>query len=296
MSAIIENSFKAWSCQCSVEFIEPQFDPETSTDAIKATLKKYEDQFSRFKATSTLAKLNQGKIIERSQCFDEILDVAIKLQEQINHPSFNLHVDLTTEGYDRSFEKGPTNNVSPDKNIPQFPRGLTLTSDTMQLAPELKLDFGSFLKGYLAQKLADHYAPQCRGLIINLGGDLTVRGFDTHSPKFAIGIFNPVTHFDESILLQNQSLSTSGTYKRKWTQNGESKHHIVNPSNQRSCVSDFVSISFWGPDGALCDALSTAAFNSCPSTWNTWRKSLKDINYLAIEKNGAITSSFKKSQ
>lgn len=292
MSAVYKTEFRAWSCQFSLELIEPKCEPKCMVAKIKDTLNLYEQTFSRFKRDSSLSRLNQGETITTNELFAEVLRLATTLSQKLPPKYFNPHINLEAHGYHQSFENQDFKNTQNlDKPPLPFPNGLELVANTLKLKPKTNIDFGAFLKGYVAQIIADQYQDCCRGIIVNFGGDLSVRGKDIHTSAFRIGIFNPITHQDEVVILKNQSLSTSGTYKRTWNIKGDQKHHILDPSTNKNPESEFVSISFWGKDGALCDALATAAFMTTPDIWDQWRKKFSDVEYLAITRSGAVQSS-----
>jgi len=291
-----EAHFKAWSCDFFVEIIEPTGETQHIVDEIKEILAEYEHAFSRFLPTAELYQLNKGKTIKPSKLWENVLSKAIELSAHIS-PNFNPHVNLSQQGYKESIETLATQDV-PKIAAPEvatFPEGLIMESKTLKLKPGSYLDFGSFLKGLVSAQIADKYQTAGAGVVINFGGDITVRGQDNNHQEFILEIYNPVTKADHRVKLKNQTLCTSGTYKRNWKTSEGKTHHILDPKKHRSSDSDFVSISFWGHDGALCDALATAAFSSDTETWDQWIKNT-DINYLAIEKTGKMITSVASTQ
>jgi thiamine biosynthesis lipoprotein len=74
---------------------------------------------------------------------------------------------------------------------------------------------GGFLKGFVAEKMSD-ILKDFQGSIVNLGGDIFTRGCDEKNEKFIFSIFNPLDEEENfEISLENESISTSGNYKRK---------------------------------------------------------------------------------
>lgn len=214
--------FKAWSCDFAIELIESNLNPIVVEAEIKAQLLADEHLFSRFLASSQLSQLNQGQRIKPSLRFKQVYQQAKELAQNLNHWGFNPQVNLAAQGYQPSFEKLKSPKAK-TRNLPAplpFPDGVIETAHTLQLKPHTCLDFGSFLKGLVAAEIADRYAPQCQGVVVNFGGDLAVRGRDLHQATFNLSIHNPVTNLDHSITLKPQSLCTSGTYKRQWPAQG----------------------------------------------------------------------------
>jgi thiamine biosynthesis lipoprotein len=293
MSDLYQTEFKAWSCDFMLEIVALQGAPAPIVQAIKKTLAQYEQAFSRFLPNSDLAKLNAGETIPLSPLWKKIIHQAETLSKTIGTETFNPHVNLAAQGYNVSIEKLTARTQAPAnaQTLLPFPDGLIIENETIKLKPNHCLDFGSFLKGFVSAELAQQFAPQCDGVIINFGGDMTVLGNDETKRPFQIGIYNPVTKQDHHITLKNQSLCTSGTYKRVWETQTGTRHHILDPQKNNNHPSPFVSISFWGRDAALCDALATAAFNATPQQWEQWRAAHPDLNYLAIHKTGTLITS-----
>ena len=288
-----QTEFKAWSSDFIIEIINGSENPDKIVREIKTLLSEYEQSFSRFLQGSQLTALNNQDAITLTPLWETVLKEAEAISKTLSPAYFNPHVNLAAHGYNRSIEKlGKNAAIQTDKNaLLPYPKGLIKKQNKLQLKSHSTLDFGSFLKGYVSQQIADQYADACQGLIVNFGGDLTVRGQDEEKSEFEIGIFNPVTKEDHWVKLNQASLCTSGIYKRRWLQDNQEKHHILNPHLNNQSDSDYVSISFWGQNGALCDAMATAAFNAPVSEWNKWRSKQADINYLAIDKQGHVISS-----
>lgn len=283
--SLVTETFAAWSCQVAVEFIHPTVDTQPILSDIKKTLASYEATYSRFRASSLISRLSDGETVTVDDAFLKLLTRAQNLQTQTNG-IFSPFIDVSALGYRKSFEQQrffpAQKNLS---GVPNSSEKISITADQARLAADTTLDFGGFLKGYVSQVLADKYADVAQGVIINLGGDLTVRGRDLETRDFVIAIYNPITKQDHQVFLHNQTLCTSGTYKRTWHDSTRTYHHIVDPRTGDSSQSDFVSISFWGDDGALCDGLSTAAFSAPVSDWDQWCQTY-NVAYLAIQKDG----------
>lgn len=299
MNDVFQTQFTAWSCDFILEMHNSLKDPQKIVEEIQHTLAEYEAVFSRFVNPSDLSRLNAGETISSSAAWNRVFDEAVSLSREIDAEYFNPHVDLASHGYDSSIET--IGSVSSSFSLPArgeeklsvFPQGIlhNQKNNTFALKKGVSLDFGSFLKGYVSAEIAERYAPFCSGIVVNFGGDISVRGRDETRESFGIGIYNPITKKDHWIDLKNQSLCTSGTYKRTWKNTHETLHHIFDPQKNSSSDSDFISISFWGENASLCDAMATAGFNAPESEWENWRISHPEIQYFAIRTDGSTLSS-----
>lgn len=214
---------------------------------IYTTCQQWEHIFSRFITTSLISELNSKKKIIANDIFLEVLQ---KAQEgyKMTNGTFNPFYSPFFFGYENDFEKN--NFTLPQKSSFGNFEDITISKDSLVcIPPQGYLDFGGIVKGYLAQKLVKKYAHRVYEIIVNIGGDLTIKGTDT------IHIYNPVTKKSIPIHIQNCSISTSGTYKRKW----DNHHHIIDPNIFSSSKSDIISASIIHPKGYIAEVLATAS-------------------------------------
>lgn len=241
--------------------------PATQADTIIAhtfdMIKQYEKIFSRFDAESELSQLNNCKDMVVSETFLTALEKARALYD-MTEGIFNPLVSVAHYGYDKDYQmlvkEGDRIAKSTVPVAVDFSRVCIDTQTRrVQLGENQQLDFGGFLKGFLAEKLAKSIEiqnPACGGVIVNIGGDLHTRGFDEFGKPFVCTIFNPVTHEELPIVLHNTSLATSGTYARVWHTQGVSMHHILSPEGTPNPQMMGISGSVVHPDGAMAEALT----------------------------------------
>lgn len=124
------------------------------------------------------------------------------------------------------------------------------------------LVLASFAKSYIAGHAADAaLATGASGVLINIGGDIVVRG-NLAQP---IDIANPLAHAEndapiDRVLLRNRAIATSGSYRR--TLSPERSHipvfsHIIDPRTARP-TGHILSSTVIAPDPVTAGALATA--------------------------------------
>lgn len=216
-----------------------------------------EKRFSRFQKDSELSTLNRTKKMEVSP---ELLEAILKAYElfEATKGVFNPLVQISRFGYDKSFpEMSGIANERGDYDIDFSSVIINKDASTVTLMPGQELDFGGFLKGFIAEKTCRNIMKNegVTGAVVNLGGDIHARGTDAEGKSFIFDIFNPVTEQDDfSLPLSNESLATSGTYKRKWGKEGAIMHHILDATGMKNPDSDIVSASVVHEDGGKADA------------------------------------------
>ena len=264
-------------------------------------IQAYEKRFSRFLPESELSQLNQRKELIVSKIFIETI---IKARELFIETKgiFNPLVQIERLGYDKTFEEikdidtGPINQENYDIDFSTVVIDQNLSK--IILNEGQKLDFGGFLKGYLAEKIAkkikngyekfESEKEKIIGVIVNLGGDIHAQGLDVNNQKFIFNIYNPMTDRDEiSVKLYNESLATSGTYKRFWQKSGSKVHHILDASGRHNPKSEIISASIIHEDGGKSDALAKVFL----SVGHEKAKQLfekEKIQFIIIKNNGEI--------
>lgn len=227
----------------------------------ESTVAAYEQRFSRFLPNSELSRLNAQKQLHVSPEFMDVTQTAFALYQK-TRGYFNPLVQIARLGYTKNFDdldETPSTTDAP-YNIDFTAVQIDTVAHTITLQEGQKLDFGGVLKGYLAQKIAEHIMqePGVSGVIVNIGGDIATRGRDAEGQRFVFSISNPVCDTEDiTLTLENQSLATSGTYKRTWGPQ-KTTHHILDQTGLHNPPAHIVSASVVHPTGAGADAYTKA--------------------------------------
>jgi len=127
----------------------------------------------------------------------------------------------------------------------------------------MALDLGAVAKGYAADRLRALLEDSgCDGALLDLGQStiLAVGGRPDGSP-WRIGILDPAGESYLGVLeLTDAAMGTSGGYQRYFEEDGVTYWHILDPETAAPARSGLASVTVVGPDGFLCDGLSTALF------------------------------------
>jgi thiamine biosynthesis lipoprotein len=259
----------------------------------KNNIEEYEKRFSRFLKTSELSVLNEKKNMVVSQIF---FDVTLKAYQLFVETKgiFNPLVQVARLGYDKNFTDIKNGDNTKDEGLYDIDFSTTkIDSQTcsIHLNEGQQLDYGGFLKGYLAEIIAKNiksYSPSIVGVIVNLGGDIHTEGLDKDGNKFIFNIYNPISGGEEvKVVLFNQSLATSGTYKRSWFQFGKKVHHILDIFGKQNPENDVVSASVICEDGATSEAYAKVFISM---DYESAMKILgeKNISTIIIKNNGQV--------
>jgi FAD:protein FMN transferase len=150
------------------------------------------------------------------------------------------------------------------------------------------LILNSFVKSYIVNRAADAAMRAARldGLVINIGGDLVVRGALAEDVRIA----DPKADAENDeplarLLIRDRAVATSGDYRRGFEINGRWYSHIVDPRTALP-VDQVISATVVAPQAADAGALATAFCVLTPEESLRLAASLPEVECLLITKNG----------
>ncbi len=257
------------------------------------TIGSYEARFSRFLHQSELSKLNQTKDLIVSDTF---FDIFTRAQELFHETKgvFNPLVQIARLGYTETFDVVKNSEREYDTNEYSTDFSAIVTNSEERriiLLPDQKLDFGGFLKGFLAEQLSQRIQkeyPECRGNIVNIGGDLHTRGYDATGKPFICTIYNPITQEEHPVTITDTSLATSGTYARTWNIESDVIHHILRTDGTAPPNTPYISASCITQDGAAAEAYAKVLLMYGPNDPIS-QSLIHPYEYLLIDHQGNIT-------
>jgi thiamine biosynthesis lipoprotein ApbE len=137
---------------------------------------------------------------------------------------------------------------------------LNETTHTVQRTSNASLILNSFAKSYIMNKVADAAlaTPGVAGLVLNIGGDIIVRG--EHVEQILVS--NPKADAENDppvaqIQLTNKTIATSGNYRRGVFIDGKWYSHIVNPQTGMPAT-EIISATVVADKATDAGALATA--------------------------------------
>jgi thiamine biosynthesis lipoprotein ApbE len=160
-------------------------------------------------------------------------------------------------------------------------RTATHTSDS-------PLAINSFVKSYIAGRAAETAlaVSGAKGLVVNIGGDLVVRGdwrepVDVADPRSDAENDAPTVH----LFIRDRAVATSGDYRRGVEIAGHHYSHIVDPRTGMP-AGQIISSTVIARDAAEAGALATTLSVLTPQESARLVASMPGVEYLLVKKNG----------
>lgn len=204
-------------------------------------------RFSRFRTDSEVFCLNAaaGSWVKVSPEMTALLRAALWAHDQsrgLVHAG--VLGPMLAAGYVRPFAEGPVRtHESPSRPLRPLPAVLEVDGRRARLRAGYGIDLGGIAKGWMADALAAELGDNC---LVNLGGDLYARGAGPAGDGWPVG-FGGIT-----VSLRDRGAATSGVVKRCWHQDGELRHHLIDPRTGRPALTGVAQVS----------ALSTTALEA----------------------------------
>jgi thiamine biosynthesis lipoprotein ApbE len=241
---------------------------------IESELAAIDRACSRFRPDSELSRLNAraGRPMRASALLLEALEVALRAAELTDgdvDPTVGRALELA--GYDRDFSL-----LAPAGDEPEAAPSLTVrirsgwrqvrldrASRSIRIPAGVHLDLGATAKAWAADRAAAvaARASDC-GVLVSLGGDVATRG-----PAPADGWRIRVTDDHRSdpsapgqtVYIRSGGLATSSTAVRRWSHNGQSMHHIIDPATGTPARTRWRTVSVVAGDCTDANIATTAA-------------------------------------
>lgn len=251
---------------------------EAAVSAAFDKIAEIADMSDYYSASSEVTKINNAQKnapIPLSEDMYDILSVALDVSEASNGA-----FDITVAPVKDLWNFGGGDHQPPSKEAVQDVLSLvgyeklSLNKDDKTLTKSnsaIKIDLGGAAKGYAAdcaRNILNNMSVDYG--IIDLGGNILVTGKNPKSKdgSWNIGIQKPFSSSGEvaqTVNISESAVVTSGTYQRYFSHNGETYHHILNPTNGFPSNNGSASASIICPSALTADCLSTACMVLSPN-------------------------------
>lgn len=265
---------------------------ETAVKAARSEIERLDGLFDRNNENSDVYRLNA----RQSDTADADVFAAAKKALEISRETdgafdFTVTPVMDLWGfYDCNYRVPQTEEIKNALKTVNY-RNVYINGDKIQITGNSKLDFGGIAKGYASERAAEILRSYgIKSGVINLGGNVQTIGSRTDGNDWNIGIADPFNSEDTAavVKISDKSVITSGGYQRFFEQNGETYHHIVNPSDGCPVKNNVKSVTVISSDSTAADALSTALFVMGFDKSEKFYKKHKDIDLIIISDDKTV--------
>lgn len=236
---------------------------------IAEELNRVDTIFSLFKENSLLSRFNRG---EDKGIGNPLFAEVIKLSLEISNDTegaFDITVAPLVNAWGFGFKnKQPLTDNQVD-SLRKLVGYQHLSFDGKQLTkdiPNLQIDCGAVAKGYAVDRIAKLLSEKgCQNYMIEIGGEVVVKGKNDKGEKWKIGINKPTENANTSdeelealLSLTNCGIATSGNYRNFYIKDGKKYAHSIDPKTGYPVQHSLLSATVVSNSCAKSDALATA--------------------------------------
>ena len=128
----------------------------------------------------------------------------------------------------------------------------------------VKIDANGIAQGYSVDVLADFFELSgVKNYLIELGGEIRIKGRKPGNEKMSIGIEAPGDEADFSVIekivyLDKGAITTSGNYRSYYESKGKKISHLLNPRTGYSLQNELISVTVYAKDAITADGYDNA--------------------------------------
>jgi thiamine biosynthesis lipoprotein len=235
-------------------------------------LETREAKWSRFRATSELCRLNDAAgapVVMSPDTFALIGRAVDAWRDTGGRYDPTVLAALEAAGYDRDFDAVARTGAPATGERTPAPGCAEVELDPVVSAVRLPrgvaLDLGGIGKGAAADavsaELFDAALPGVRGVLVNLGGDLRVRGDAPEPHGWVVDVDDPLGTGRTGLLaFAHGAVATSTKLRRAWERGGRALHHLIDPRTGAPAEAGLASVTVVAGDAWRAEVLAKAAF------------------------------------
>ncbi len=236
--------------------------------AIDSLLRRFDSTASTYKPNSIISRFNNNDTAARAdEMFVTIFRKAMEISEKTDG-AFDITVGPLVYGW--GF--GLSNRLKMDQHMVDsllplvgYKKVKLENNKLLKSDPRIRIDYNALAQGYAVDVLAAFF--DSKGLesyLIDIGGEVLVRGTKPGGEKWNVAIEMPAKDADEQRTIQavvslgNMAISTSGNYRKYYEENGVRYSHTIDPATGYPVKHTLLSVSVLAADCMTSDAYATA--------------------------------------
>jgi thiamine biosynthesis lipoprotein len=267
----------------------------------------YAGRFSRFNPASEVNRLSQSgpAWLEISPELFEMLQLSKRLHAETDG-LFDPAVlpALERAGYDRGMDEilAAGGELFSDKSARAQTAGLQPAFSELRLdaalcaalLPEgMRLDLGGLAKGWIVERAAGILGSYAQTCLVDAGGDMFMIGVPAGETFWPVALEDPFDPARETALLAvgPGAVATSSVTRRAWRQDGQPRHHLIDPRSGKPAAAEWVSVTVIAAHTAQAEVLEKALLLGGPELAPLLLARFPAAEYIAVDRAGSLWGS-----
>jgi FAD:protein FMN transferase len=290
--------------------------------AVREWVAECEARFSRFRPDSELCRLNRasGHWFPASEDLYELLETALELHD-LTSGLFDPSIlpALQQAGYDRSMEDIRKTGDQPAGLRPgagvASPSHFAQTEmdgerRAIRLPEGVQIDLGGLAKGWIVERAARLLSIYSLACAVDAGGDMVLAGVPGEfaestanrlssgrhtldgyqQPGWQVALEDPRDPQNTLAVLRvgPGALVTSSVSRRRWTQQGQPRHHIIDPRTGQPAESAWLSVTVFAYRATWAEAFAKAILLAGPQEALMLARRVPELRFIAVNPDGSL--------
>lgn len=266
--AVTELTFRVMASDAQVILVDPA---QGAEEYARTRLEELERRWSRFLPGSDVSRLNTSQDAFLMVSADTIgLLATMKHAWQATAGRYDPTMlgAINAAGYSTSIDGSGKTSC----RVGSRARGCTVADVQIDAATSsvvvpsgVGLDPGGIGKGYAADIVVTELLEGgTAGALVSVGGDLAASGNPPTPEGWFVAVEHPLDSSRELVrlVLGAGGIATSSTLSRAWVQDGDRRHHVIDPGTQTCSSTDLAAVTVIARAGWEAEVHATAALLS----------------------------------
>lgn len=228
--------------------------------------KEIENTLSLWDENSMIRKVNRNEDVELNQIFIDNFNYAMEaaeLTDGLFDPTVGPLVSAWGFHYKEGMEMTPA-IVDSLRQLVDYRKVKIENGRVVKANPNMTLDFNAVAQGYTTDMIGEFLlSKDVNDFLVDVGGEIMARGSKPNDEPWKVGIEKPAATKDserivqEIVELNNQSIVTSGNYRKYVEKNGKRYSHSLNPKTGYPSENNLLSATVICDNTAWADCLAS---------------------------------------
>ncbi len=230
-------------------------------------LTDFDQTASLWVENSMIRKINRNEQVALNSLFIDLLNKSIQISE-LTEGYFDVTVGKLVNAWGFGFSKRESLDSIMIDSLKQYIGYSKVSIKDQQLVkidPNIELDFNAIAQGYASDMLGQFLETKgIENYLVDIGGEVIAKGKKSEDRSWVVGIEKPADNkysdreIEAKIQLNNQSVVTSGNYRKYYESKGVKYSHTINPFTGYPVEHTLLSASVVASQAWLADAMATA--------------------------------------
>lgn len=241
---------------------------ENLKGAIEAELKKVDHSLSPFNPQSIITRVNHNEATELDSFFVQVFQLAQRISNE-TQGAFDITVAPLVNAWGFGFKQSTgVDSLVVDSLLQTigYQKIALENNQVVKQDPRTLLDCSAIAKGFGVDAVARLLERQgIRNFMVDIGGEVVVRGKNPHMDPWRIGINKPIDdslsvnqELQTILSISNVGMATSGNYRNFYYKGGKKYAHTIDPRTGYPVQHSLLSATVLAQDCATADAYATA--------------------------------------